>query len=533
MDYVIEVIKAKEGDMTSCEYLINNFQEMAVGYAYSILHDFGLAEDAAQEAFILMLLHLKSLKEPKAFISWLRKLIFSCCTRIIKKRKDEIVLDENIFDTNSDLQEKTENNEKKVLLDYALSKLSEAQREAVILHYFFEKSYSDIAEYLGISEGVVANRIYYGKKKMKSIMVETMIDYVGEYIMNKNEFTKKVLNEFKVSFAYINEMTFINCFASLYVYLNKNTFVSDYQCNVKENKDCADCGNCKDYMRSKQEEYYFWFDTMCGNAAIRPNFAGATENLDNKPETIDFLMKFAGYEYETLTSGFNQKIKESIDANKPVIARMKGDIKGNFGNYFRVLIGYDNNGFIFVENNAVKNNPDHPLTNDDFAEVFIITDIVKPRYTLIDGLKKIESVMEKNLADKIWDECVQQFNYFGENPPNDDINDIKNRFNNMSGMSYYNFNCHHFQQAFKPHLVKDSRLDEICRQIDISTDNAHKRNWQIISLNEYCDWSKYGDTMRSWGFRMNVVMCLEKLKEYDAEILAEVKKAISILEKNY
>lgn len=87
MDYIMEVEKAKKGDMRSCEYLVSNFHEMAVSYAYSILRDFGLAEDAAQEAFILMLLNLKSLKESKAFISWLRKLIFSCCTRIIKKRR--------------------------------------------------------------------------------------------------------------------------------------------------------------------------------------------------------------------------------------------------------------------------------------------------------------------------------------------------------------------------------------------------------------------------------------------------------------
>lgn len=326
------------------------------------------------------------------------------------------------------------------MLNKALSKLSESQREAIILHYFYGKSYIDIAEYLEITEASVANRIYYGKKKIKNIILETMIDYLGGYVMNKNEFTKKVMNDFKVSFAYINEMTFINCFASVYTYLNRNTFIDEYQCNVKDANDCTACNKCRDYMKNKQESYYFLFDTMCGNASIRPNFDNTIENIDNKPETIDFLMNFAGYEYDTLSEDFSRKVKESLDANKPVIARIKGDIKGNFGNYFRVIIGYDNDSFIIVKNNTIKNIPDRPVTCNDFSEVIVISNTTKPKYMLVDCLKRIKAVMENNLT--IWDECIKKFNYFDENLHSVGIDEIKKRFDRISSMSYYNFNCH-------------------------------------------------------------------------------------------
>jgi len=46
------IIRAQAGDLDAFGTLVQRFQDMAVGYAYSILGDFHLAQDAAQEAFI-------------------------------------------------------------------------------------------------------------------------------------------------------------------------------------------------------------------------------------------------------------------------------------------------------------------------------------------------------------------------------------------------------------------------------------------------------------------------------------------------
>jgi len=45
------VLSAREGDENAYGVIVRRFQDMAVGYGYSILRDFQLAEDAAQEAF--------------------------------------------------------------------------------------------------------------------------------------------------------------------------------------------------------------------------------------------------------------------------------------------------------------------------------------------------------------------------------------------------------------------------------------------------------------------------------------------------
>ncbi len=46
------VSKVCSGDLKAFEQIVVRFQDMAYGYSYSILKDFHLAEDAAQEAFI-------------------------------------------------------------------------------------------------------------------------------------------------------------------------------------------------------------------------------------------------------------------------------------------------------------------------------------------------------------------------------------------------------------------------------------------------------------------------------------------------
>jgi len=70
------IISASSGDVAAFERLVLRFQGMAVGYAFAILGDFHLAEDAAQEAFVEAYARLPSLREPRAFANWLKRIVF-------------------------------------------------------------------------------------------------------------------------------------------------------------------------------------------------------------------------------------------------------------------------------------------------------------------------------------------------------------------------------------------------------------------------------------------------------------------------
>src|SRR5678815_1940285 len=79
------------GDNEAFGSLVRRFQDMAVGYGYSILHDFQLAEDAAQEAFFEAYRKLASLREAAAFPGWFRRIVYKHCDRIVRGKAFSVV----------------------------------------------------------------------------------------------------------------------------------------------------------------------------------------------------------------------------------------------------------------------------------------------------------------------------------------------------------------------------------------------------------------------------------------------------------
>lgn len=56
--------RIQQGETEAYTPVIEQFQDMAVGYAYAVLGDLALAEDVAQEAFIAAYYTITSLREP-------------------------------------------------------------------------------------------------------------------------------------------------------------------------------------------------------------------------------------------------------------------------------------------------------------------------------------------------------------------------------------------------------------------------------------------------------------------------------------
>ena len=79
--------RAQNDDLEAYGEIVQRFQDMAVGYARSILKDAHLAEDVAQEAFIEAYLNLSKVYGARAFPSWLRKIVLKFCDRLTRKKQ--------------------------------------------------------------------------------------------------------------------------------------------------------------------------------------------------------------------------------------------------------------------------------------------------------------------------------------------------------------------------------------------------------------------------------------------------------------
>jgi DNA-directed RNA polymerase specialized sigma24 family protein len=78
---------AQQGDEFAFTELVRAFQDIAVAYATSILGDYHLAEDTAQEAFVEAHRELPNLREPAAFAAWFRLIVFKHCDRLTRRKR--------------------------------------------------------------------------------------------------------------------------------------------------------------------------------------------------------------------------------------------------------------------------------------------------------------------------------------------------------------------------------------------------------------------------------------------------------------
>lgn len=333
--------------------------------------------------------------------------------------------------------------------------------------------------------------------------------------------------EFPYPFTGFNSLTFTNCFASVYMHLEGIRGIDDYECPARDGKPCDGCGHCGNSTAKRQEAYYFIADTLSGRSSVRPTFEETPDDTDNAPETIDFLMGLTGYDYRVVREGAIEEARAHIDRGTPVLARMKDPANGAF----RVLTGYEGDALIVPDPAGAQGQPTQP-TCADIAQVVVVTGKAPPRFSLLDALARIRAVMVRNREAGVWEQCQEQFDYWGGGMRDLEFEEIERRFQRISQMAWYNFNCHNFAETFRQRVwepLKDPRFDDVCLQIDRSYDNSHTRNWQLIALYECRDWTKRRYHELEWGCCGCVVECLERLREYDAEVLAAVEQAIAIV----
>ena len=176
------VTAAQGGDGDALNELFNAFYNDVYYFALKTVKDDNLACDITQEAFVEIINTLGNLKEPAAFVTWMKQITYHQCTRYFKKKKDVIVDEDEdgntVFDTlkeeNAEFipDEALEQSDFKKTVLAILDELSEEQRSATMMYYFDELSVKQIAEIQGVSEGTVKSRLNYARKAIKASVEE-------------------------------------------------------------------------------------------------------------------------------------------------------------------------------------------------------------------------------------------------------------------------------------------------------------------------------------------------------------------------
>ncbi|QOX62644.1 sigma-70 family RNA polymerase sigma factor [Anoxybacterium hadale] len=176
--------KAKMGDEKSFESLILGCQSKAYNLAIRYLKNEEDAMDALQESFIKIFRHLNSFKEDSRFDTWVYRIVVNTCNDILRKNSSRKTTD-SIFRTEDDKEmvveipdssgapeEVYDKKEKSEYIMSCMDKLSQDQREIIILRDIQGFSYDEISEILKCSVGTVKSRINRSRLKLREILME-------------------------------------------------------------------------------------------------------------------------------------------------------------------------------------------------------------------------------------------------------------------------------------------------------------------------------------------------------------------------
>ena len=166
--------RAKAGDIDGFAFLVERFQDMAVGYSYAVLGDFHLAEDAAQEAFMEAYPNLHKVYGPEAFPSWLRRVVFKHCDRIRRRKTvstTQLAEARSVASSDGNPEASAEASELEAEVRSAVSSLPPSMRLAITLFYISDYSQREICEFLGIPVTTLKSRLHRGLRHLRERMI--------------------------------------------------------------------------------------------------------------------------------------------------------------------------------------------------------------------------------------------------------------------------------------------------------------------------------------------------------------------------
>lgn len=164
------VRKAKNGSADAFGELYGMYAEDLFRFAYYSVGSVSVAEDCVSEAVCIAFENIPNLRKENAFKSWMFKILHNCCKNAQKIKylhKNEVELSEA-----QNLSTEEKDRSEKISLVNALKKLSDEERDIMILYYSSGYNSKEIGEILGLKDSTVRSKIKRATEKLREMLVE-------------------------------------------------------------------------------------------------------------------------------------------------------------------------------------------------------------------------------------------------------------------------------------------------------------------------------------------------------------------------
>lgn len=176
--------QARQGDKAAFGKLIEAYEGPVFNLAYRMLNNAREAEEAAQEAFIRAWTRLESYKPEHKFSTWMLSITSNYCIDIIRKRRAQLLsIDEPLpyhpalaSDRAAGPESQAVIGEQQEMVQALLATLPEEYRQAIVLRYWHEMSYTEIAETMATSVSAIKSRLFRARRQLAEAGTELGLD---------------------------------------------------------------------------------------------------------------------------------------------------------------------------------------------------------------------------------------------------------------------------------------------------------------------------------------------------------------------
>lgn len=149
------------GDGTAVEQLVATVWPVCFRLAASVIGDWSLAQDAAQETCVIVNRKVRNLRNAAAFDTWLYRIVMRESTRIRRQQPRGQMLYADFL---------KEDNATTLDVWRALADLPPELRDVTVLFYFDDLKSDEIAAILGVANPTVRTRLSRARERLRGLL---------------------------------------------------------------------------------------------------------------------------------------------------------------------------------------------------------------------------------------------------------------------------------------------------------------------------------------------------------------------------
>jgi RNA polymerase sigma-70 factor (ECF subfamily) len=166
------IAKARRGDVEAYNLLVSRWERRVFSYLYRLVSNREDAMDLSQDVFLKAYQNLPKLDDEARFSAWLFRIAHNEAFSLLRKRRPEADLTEP---RPADLGARLLPIELSLAVESALKRLSDDQREAVLLKVYQGFKFEEMAEVLGCPVSTVKSRLYTALDLLKSTLSPALL----------------------------------------------------------------------------------------------------------------------------------------------------------------------------------------------------------------------------------------------------------------------------------------------------------------------------------------------------------------------